>query len=124
MGLTAGCGGGSPSSQATSTPQVGGDVSRWVHEEQLPRSAVPGAAVFAGANCTACHTYAGSGHAVLGAPDLTAFGRRHLGVALEIRHLACPTCVVSGSAMPSYGTLGRKRLHELAVFLEASKGIR
>jgi cbb3-type cytochrome oxidase cytochrome c subunit len=95
-----------------------------VHEVRLPPAAIPGAAVFATAGCTACHTYAGAGHSVLGAPDLTAIGLRHLGVALEIRHLRCPSCVRSGSSMPAYGALGTKRLRELAIFLEASKGIR
>jgi len=124
LGLTAGCGAGSSNSQTTHGPQGGQDVARWVHEERLPRAAVPGAALFSSAGCTACHTYAGSGHAVLNAPDLTAFGLRHLGVALEIRHLRCPSCAVSGSAMPPYARLGDKHLRELAIFLEASKGIR
>jgi mono/diheme cytochrome c family protein len=92
--------------------------------ERLPRAAVPGAALFASAGCTACHVYAGSGHANLDAPDLTAYGRLHLGTAFDIRFLRCPACVKSDSPMPAFNVLGNKRLRQLAVFLEASKGIR
>jgi mono/diheme cytochrome c family protein len=99
-------------------------VQKWVRLERLPPAAVPGATVFANQRCTACHIYAGSGHAVLNAPDLTAFGLRRLGVAFEIKHLECPTCVIPGSGMPPYKVLGSNALRELAVFLEASKGIR
>lgn len=82
------------------------------------------AVLFASVGCTACHIYAGSGSANLGAPDLTSIGRRHLGVRLQIQHLKDPSSVAPGSPMPPFTSLGRKRLHELAVFLEASKGIR
>jgi hypothetical protein len=92
--------------------------------ERLPRAAVPGAAAFESAGCTSCHTYAGSGHANLGAPDLTAYGRLRLGTAFDIHFLRCPSCVKSGSPMPAFDTLGDKRLRQLAIFLEASKGIR
>ena len=71
-----------------------------------------GLSPFAVAGCTA-----------LGAPNLTAIGRRHLGIAFEIRHLQCPSCVVPGSPMPRFGAIGVKRLRELAIFLEASKGV-
>jgi cytochrome c peroxidase len=122
LGVTA-CG-GSSTSTATSGTNGSGEVQRWVHDERLPRAAVPGAALFASAGCTACHIYAGSGHANLGAPDLTAYGRLHLGRDFDIRFLRCPTCVKSGSPMPAFDTLGNKGLRRLAVFLEASKGIR
>jgi hypothetical protein len=42
----------------------------------------------------------------------------------QIKHLNCPSCVNPGSPMSPFAALGRKRLHELAIFLEASKGIR
>jgi cytochrome c oxidase subunit II len=102
----------------------GADVPRWVHIERLPPAAVPGAALFGAEGCGACHTYAGSGHANLGAPDLTAYGLLHLGTAFDIHFLRCPSCVKSGSPMPAFEELGNKRLRQLAVFLEASKGIR
>jgi len=80
--------------------------------------------LFESSGCIACHTYAASGNANLGAPDLTAIGRRHLGVRFQIKHLRDPLAVTPGSPMPPFASLGRKRLRELAMFLEASKGIR
>ena len=98
------------------------DVPNWVKAEKLPPAAVPGAKLFAVSGCTACHMYLGSGGAALGAPDLTNIGQRHLGIDYQIRHLKCPSCVNAGSPMPKFESLGDKRLHDLAVFLEASKG--
>lgn len=115
-GPTVGC--GSSSKSQTS------DVQSWAQKERLPKSALAGAGVFAASGCTACHTYAGSGTEALHAPDLTAIGSRHLGVPFEIRHLRCPACVNSGSPMPGYSKVGDEKLRALAVFLEASRGIR
>ena len=100
------------------------EVPRWVEVERLPPKAIRGAVLFESSGCIACHTYAGSGNANLGAPDLTAIGNRHLGVRFQIKHLRDPLAVTPGSPMPPFASLGRKRLRELAVFLEASKGIR
>jgi mono/diheme cytochrome c family protein len=99
-------------------------VPSWIVREKLPQAAIPGAKLFSAAGCASCHTYAGSGRQLLGAPDLTAIGRRRLGVRFQIRHLECPSCVHPGSRMESYAPLGPDRLRELAVFLEASKGTR
>jgi mono/diheme cytochrome c family protein len=122
-GLTAACGGGSSQpSTGTSTPT--GQVASWVQQERLPRAAVPGAELFLAQGCTACHTYAGSGHANMGAPDLTTYGRLHRGEAFDVRFLRCPSCVESDSPMPAFGSLGDRQLRRLAVFLEASQGIR
>jgi mono/diheme cytochrome c family protein len=98
------------------------DVPHWVKDEHLPPAAVPGAKLFAVSGCTACHTYNGSGSSNLGAPDLTAIGSRHLGIQFQINHLKCPSCVNPGSPMPKFASLGEKRLRQLAIFLEASKG--
>ena len=98
------------------------EVPRWINVERLPKKAIPGARLFASAGCSVCHTYAGSGSSNLGAPDLTSIGRRHLGIGFQIAHLKCPSCVNPGSPMPPFGSLGRRRLHRLAVFLEASRG--
>jgi hypothetical protein len=98
-------------------------VPRWVHLEHLGAKAIPGAKLFAVTGCTDCHTYAGSGRSLLGGPDLTAIGRRHLGIRLQVQHLRGPASVVPGSPMPSFASLGNRRLHQLAVFLEASKGV-
>jgi quinol---cytochrome c reductase cytochrome c subunit, bacillus type len=100
------------------------EVPHWVSAEKLPANAVPGAKLFAVAGCTACHTYLGSGGAQLGAPDLTSIGTRNLGIDFQVRHLKCPSCVNPGSPMPKFESLGDQRLHDLAVFLEASKGKR
>lgn len=118
--LAAGCGAGRKSSEST----TGRGVPHWMTVERLPKDALLGARLFATAGCTACHTYAGSGQTRLNAPDLTSIGTRHLGIAFQIARLKCPACVNPGSPMPSSGSLGSNRLHELAIFLEASKGIR
>ena len=102
--------------------EVIANVPHWVQAENLPPAAVPGAKLFATAGCTACHTYLGSGSSNLGAPDLTSIGTRNLGIDFQVRHLKCPSCVTPGSPMPKFESLGEKRLHQLAVFLEASKG--
>ena len=135
--LAAGCGwasllfGGHRSSSVHSATTVAirpsapvNPVPRWVEIERLPKRAIRGATLFASTGCTACHTYAGSGFASLHAPDLTTIGRRHLGLQFQISHLKCPSCVNPGSPMPPFKSLGRARLHQLAVFLEASKGLR
>jgi menaquinol-cytochrome c reductase cytochrome b/c subunit len=102
--------------------EVRANVPTWIAKEHLPPAAKPGAELFATAGCTACHTYLGTGSSNLGAPDLTAIGSRGLGISFQIRHLECPSCVNPGSPMPKFASLGQQRLHELAVFLESSKG--
>jgi menaquinol-cytochrome c reductase cytochrome b/c subunit len=102
--------------------EVIADVPRWIKQEQLPKSAEPGAKLFAVAGCTACHTYLGTGSSNLGAPDLTAIGTRNLGITFQVNHLKCPSCVVPGSPMPKFASLGDERLRQLATFLESSKG--
>jgi cbb3-type cytochrome oxidase cytochrome c subunit len=67
--------------------------------------------------------YAGTGGSNLNGPPLTSIGRKHLGIRFQIAHLRCPSCVLKGSPMPPFRSLGTRRLHQLAVFLEASKGI-
>jgi len=114
--LASACGGHGASSAS------GDPVARWIALEHLPQKAVPGARVFDAAGCTACHRYAGSGRTTLGGPDLTAIGRRHLGIRFQIAHLKCPACVNPGSPMPPSRDLGAKELRELAIFLEASRG--
>ena len=57
-----------------------------------------------------------------GAPNLTAEGAKNKGIAFQIAHLKCPSCVNPGSPMPSFAGLGNARLAQIAAFLEASKG--
>jgi mono/diheme cytochrome c family protein len=122
LSLCAGCLGSNNQGLANEGGGPQRNVPSWVKQENLPPNAVPGAALFAVAGCTACHTYDGSGKQLLHAPDLTAIGTLGLGVTVEIEHLKCPSCVNPGSPMPAFATLGRKRLRQLAIFLEASKG--
>ncbi len=119
--LAAACGSGGHTTSVQSTS--GSAVQSWISAEHLPKSAIPGAQLFESAGCTACHMYAGSGTSVLGAPDLTAIGTKKYGVRFQVAHLKCPSCVIKGSAMPPSTTLSRMQLHQLAVFLEASKGM-
>ncbi len=112
---------GATASEALAS-EVIADVPHWIEAQNLPPAAVPGAKLFAVAGCTACHTYLGTGSSNLGAPDLTRIGTRGLGIDFQVRHLKCPSCVTPGSPMPKFESLGEKRLHDLAVFLEASKG--
>src|SRR4051812_15758688 len=120
--LLAGCFSSSPTINEGGGPSR--LVPRWVADENLPPRAIPGAKLYGNAGCTACHTYDGSGSSSLGGPDLTAIGGRELGIRLEIAHLMCPSCVHPGSSMPDFASLGQKRLRQLAIFLEASKGTR
>ena len=102
--------------------EVVGAVPAWVKKNNLPPAAVPGAKLFAQSGCLTCHTYLGTGSSNLGAPDLSAEGAKNKGIQFQVNHLKCPSCVNPGSPMPKFESLGDKRLHDLAVFLEASKG--
>ena len=84
--------------------------------------AVKGAKLFAVVGCLNCHTYLGVGGHNLGAPDLSAEGSKNKGIAFQIAHLRCPSCVKPGSPMPHFSSQGTKNLTALATFLEASKG--
>ena len=102
--------------------EVIGSVPSWVAKNHLPPEAIPGAKLFAQSGCTSCHTYLGVGSSNLGAPDLSEIGKKNLGVAFQIAHLKCPSCVNAGSPMPSFASLGDAAIQQLAIFLEASKG--
>jgi menaquinol-cytochrome c reductase cytochrome b/c subunit len=97
-------------------------VNRWVKDNNLPAAARPGAELFAVSGCLNCHTYLGDGSSNLGAPDLTAEGTKNRGIQWQIDHLTNPGSKTPGSPMPSFADLGPQRLHQLAIFLEASKG--
>jgi menaquinol-cytochrome c reductase cytochrome b/c subunit len=97
-------------------------IPDWVKHNNLPKAAIPGAKLFATVGCLNCHSYLGSGGGYAGAPDLSAEGAKGKGIRFQIDHLKCPSCVNPGSPMPQFGALGEKRLRQLAIFLEASKG--
>ncbi len=86
------------------------------------KPAIAGAKLFAVSGCLTCHTYLSDGGHQLGAPVLTAEGAKNKGIAFEIAHLKCPSCVNAGSPMPSFQGLGDARLKQIASFLVASKG--
>jgi menaquinol-cytochrome c reductase cytochrome b/c subunit len=98
------------------------EVPHWVERNNLPPEARAGALLFAESGCLNCHSYLGSGSANLGAPDLSEEGKKNLGVTFQVQHLKCPSCVKPGSPMPSFADFTDAQLHDLAVFLEASKG--
>jgi len=97
-------------------------VQGWIVNEKLPAAAVPGAKIFASLPCLSCHTYVNAGSSNLGAPDLSSEGAKNKGIAFQIAHLKCPSCVHPGSPMPRFANLGEDNLRKLAIFLEASKG--
>ena len=97
-------------------------VPHWVARENLPANAKAGALLFAESGCMNCHTYLGAGSSNLGAPDLTEIGKKGLGIATQVKHLINPASVTPGSPMPSFAAFSQAQLHDLAVFLEASKG--
>jgi quinol---cytochrome c reductase cytochrome c subunit, bacillus type len=99
-------------------------VPSWAAKQHFARNkeAVQGAKLFAVIGCLNCHTYLGEGAHNLGAPDLSDEGSKNKGVAFQIAHLRCPSCVNKGSPMPAFANQGQRNLHALAVFLEASKG--
>ncbi len=97
-------------------------VPGWIKRNKLPPAAVPGAKLFAQIGCLNCHSYLGKGGGYSGAPDLSAEGSKGKGIAFQISHLKCPSCVNAGSPMPPFAALGASRLRQIAIFLEASRG--
>jgi quinol---cytochrome c reductase cytochrome c subunit, bacillus type len=97
-------------------------IPSWVQKNKLPKTALPGARLFATVGCLNCHSYLGTGGGYSGAPDLSAIGNKGLTIATQIKHLQAPSSVTPGSPMPPFATLGGTRLHQLAVFLNDSKG--
>jgi menaquinol-cytochrome c reductase cytochrome b/c subunit len=104
--------------------EVKAEIPNWARKQGFAgnKEAIAGANLFAESGCVSCHTYLGTGSTNLGAPDLTEEGAKGKGVQFQIDHLKCPSCVNPGSPMPVFASLGEERLHQLAVFLEASKG--
>src|ERR1044071_1837319 len=100
------------------------EVPSWAKQQGFENNpqALAGARLFAVAGCLNCHTYLGSGGTNLGAPDLSAEGAKNKGIAFQVQHLKCTSCVNSGAPRPSFAGLGDARLTHIAHFLEASKG--
>lgn len=104
--------------------EVKASIPKWIQDEKLPAKALPGVNLFAVAGCTACHTYDGVGGSYPGAPDLTAIGTRGLSLGTQIQHLNDPASVTPGSPMPKFASLGAKAVRQLAIFLNASQGVK
>jgi quinol---cytochrome c reductase cytochrome c subunit, bacillus type len=111
---------------ATAKESLGGEnvalVPEWVAQQQLSADGEKGAEIFALAGCMGCHTYLGAGSPNLGAPDLSAEGAKGRGEEFQISHLKCPSCVNPGSPMPPFTSFTDEQFHQLATFLEESKG--
>jgi mono/diheme cytochrome c family protein len=101
-------------------------VPEWAAKQGFAENAdaVAGAKVFAQSGCLTCHVYEGAGSVNLGAPDLTEEGAKGKGEQFQLDHLKCPSCTTPGSPMPSFASLGDENLKQIAVFLEASKGVK
>jgi mono/diheme cytochrome c family protein len=98
-------------------------VMRWAQAEGFAGDphAVAGAKVFATSGCLACHGYLGRGSH---SGDLTSIGRGRQGFRFFEAYVADPR-KFGNRVMPRYGDLGSpERLHDLAVFLAASRGRR
>jgi menaquinol-cytochrome c reductase cytochrome b/c subunit len=83
--------------------------------------AVEGAELFAVSGCLQCHTYLGTGGALLGAPDLTAIGASGRDEAFFVRYVGNPA-EFGNTVMQPYAGLGEENLQKIAAFLVASKG--
>src|SRR5690348_15142977 len=97
-------------------------VPEWAKRQGFENNptAIAGARIFAQVGCLTCHTYLGAGSSNLGAPDLSAEGTRKSVEQLQA-YIADPS-KFGNNVMPKFGSLGPTLLHQLAVFLSASKG--
>jgi menaquinol-cytochrome c reductase cytochrome b/c subunit len=97
-------------------------VPEWAKRQGFENNpqAIAGARIFAQVGCLTCHTYLGAGSSNLGAPDLSAEGTRKSVEQLQA-YIADPS-KFGNNVMPKFESLGPTLLHQLAVFLSASKG--
>src|SRR5512132_3841933 len=97
-------------------------VPEWAKRQGFENNpqAIAGGRIFAQVGCLTGHTYLGAGSSNLGAPDLSAEGTRKTVEQLQA-YIADPS-KFGNNVMPKFGSLGPVLLHQLAVFLSASKG--
>jgi menaquinol-cytochrome c reductase cytochrome b/c subunit len=103
--------------------EVLGAVPDWAEKQGFAANevAVAGAELFA-QSCTTCHTYLGAGSSNQGAPDLSAIGASGQGVDFFERYVSDPS-QFGNTIMPKFGEqLSKEQIHQIAVFLDASKG--
>jgi menaquinol-cytochrome c reductase cytochrome b/c subunit len=98
-------------------------VPTWAQRQGFAanKQAVAGAKAFAQSGCTACHTYLGTGAGNLGAPALDAEGTKGRGVQGLEAYISDPS-KFGNNVMPKFASLGKTTVHQIAVFLDASKG--
>ena len=103
--------------------EVQAAVPQWAQKQGFTnnKEAVAGANAFATSGCTACHTYLGTGGGNLGAPDLSAEGTKGKGVQGLQTYISDPS-KFGNNVMPKFASLGDTTLHQIATFLDASKG--
>jgi menaquinol-cytochrome c reductase cytochrome b/c subunit len=104
--------------------EVISSVPKWTKDEGFGgnATAVSGAKLFAQSGCATCHTYDGTGSSNQGAPDLTAIGAGGQGVEFFQRYVSDPS-KFGNTIMPKFGDqLSDQQLHQIATFLDASKG--
>jgi menaquinol-cytochrome c reductase cytochrome b/c subunit len=103
--------------------EVKAAVPSWAKREGFAgnKDAVAGANAFATSGCTACHTYLGTGGGNLGAPPLDAEGTKGKGVQGLEAYVSDPS-KFGNTVMPKFASLGKPTIHQIAVFLDASKG--
>jgi cytochrome c553 len=104
--------------------EVVNSVPKWTKDEGFGnnKTAVAGANLFAQSGCATCHTYDGVGSSNAGAPDLTSIGATGQGVAFFQRYVSDPS-QFGNTVMPKFGQqLSAQQLHQIATFLDASKG--
>jgi menaquinol-cytochrome c reductase cytochrome b/c subunit len=105
--------------------EVKAAVPKWAQREGFANNptAVAGGNAFAVSGCTACHTYLGTGGGNLGARDLSDEGTRK-NVQQAEAYITNPR-QFGNTIMPVFGGpkgLGKTTIHQIAVFLDASKG--
>jgi hypothetical protein len=117
---------------ATAQESLGSELIRLVPEwaktqgfEDNP-AAVAGAKLFAQSGCMNCHTYLNNGSSNAGAPDLTEIGKQNQGVNFFAHYVANPS-QFGNNIMRPYGkqfggAFSDAQLHQVAEFLNASKG--
>jgi mono/diheme cytochrome c family protein len=108
---------------ATAKEASGADTKKWQTDVGFSDKALPGADLVSKASCLNCHTYDGDGSSNLGAPDLTAIGKRG-NAAFFAKYVANPRAF-NNNIMPVFGGpkgLSQKQLADIGLFLAESKG--
>jgi mono/diheme cytochrome c family protein len=104
--------------------EVAAAVPSWTAKQGFANNpqAVAGAKLFAQSGCTSCHTYLGTGSSNQGAPDLSSIGANGQPASFFSSYVSNPR-KYNNTIMPVFGNLGSaQNIHNIGVFLAASKG--